>query len=288
MNLSTWLADWLTLHRAEVRPRTYESYSDLISRYVVPCIGDVPVADLRPDNIRHLLAGIVAKGHTRTAELVFVMLKCALSDLDHDPMRNVKRPKHTQQRPVPWNDDHMVKYLSACRSHRHGLALSLGLLLGLRRGEICGLRWKDIDLTAGTVSIVNQRIRLDDGSIIDAPPKSATSEREIPIPPQLLPMLRRARGLPDAYLCPLTPSGLDQAHRALVKALELPPLPLHGLRHTMASSALRHGGEMRAIQSLLGHASFSTTANIYAHPDRAMLLSSLDAALRPCYTVLRL
>ena len=287
MNISTWLTDWLTLRSPELRPRTIESYRDIMTRYVFPAIGDIETEALQPDDLRHLIAGIVAAGHERTAELCFVMLKCAFAELDHDPLRKIKRPKHRQTRPDPWQDPEIAIYLNACRTHRHGLALALAITLGLRRGEICGLKWLAVDFVAEIIHIDNQRITLASGETVDAPPKSATSIRTLPVPsepPWLLPALRRARGLPNAYLCPLTPSGLDQAHRKLVARLGLPPIPLHGLRHTMASASLRHGGEMRALQSILGHASYSTTANIYTHPDLTMLKSSLDVVTKGCYT----
>lgn len=280
MMVATWLTDWLILRKEEIRPRTYESYDDLITRYVIPSIGNLPVEDLRPEDVRHLLATIVAAGHTRTAELLFVLLRCAFAELDPNPMLRIKRPRHHQQSPEPWSDADMLRYLDACRLHPHGLALTLGLLLGLRRGEICGLRWQDIDLPAGEIHIRNQRIRLASGEIIDAPPKSTSSIRTLPIPDQLRPWLVKARGMPAVYICPLTPSGLDQAHRKLVARLALPHIPLHGLRHTMASASLRHGGSMRALQDVLGHSSYTTTANIYTHPDRDMLKSSLDAVIQ--------
>lgn len=287
MDVKTYLEDWLSLRRADLRPRTIESYEDLISRLVVPAIGSIGVADLAPDHVRHLLAAIVATGHTRTAELVYVMLKCAFADLEPTPMRKVKRPRHKAKRPEAWSDDQMVIYLEACKTARRGLALSLALLLGLRRGEICGLKWEAVDLDAGYLHIRNQRVALRGGVVIDAPPKSDAGFRSIPLPPQLAQRLREARGLPSAYLCPLTPSGLDQAHRALTRSLDLPYIPLHGLRHTMASSAIRHGGDMRALQYLLGHAHYSTTADVYTHPNVDMLKTSIDAAVRPCYTVMQ-
>lgn len=284
MDVTTWLEDWLLLRKAELRPRTIESYQDLIRRYIIPEIGTMQTEELKPEHIRHLLAGIVAAGHTRTAELVFVLLSCAFDELENSPMHKIKRPKHHQTRPEPWTDAQIDIYLTACRTHRHGLALALGLILGLRRGEICGLRWQDVDFTVGEIHVCNQRVRLAGGEIVDSPPKSASGNRIIPIPDQLLPWLKSARGLPSAYLCRLTPSGLDQAHRKLAQRLDLPAIPLHGLRHSMATATLRHGKDMRSIQAILGHASYTTTANFYTHPDSTMLKASLDAYLKSCYT----
>lgn len=287
MTVTVWLTDWLNLRRSELKPRTIESYEDLFRRFVFPSIGEENIELLSPLAVRHLLAEIMADGKSRTAELLYVVLNCAFRELDRNPLSKIKKPKHTQVSPDPWSDEHRNVYLAACQTHRHGLALSLALLLGLRRGEVCGLRWKDVDFATQVINIVNQRVRLATGEIIDCSPKSASSVRSIPLSPQIIAMLKKARGLPDAYLCSLSPSGLDNAHRTLVKNLGLPVIPLHGLRHSMATSCIRNGGEMRALQDVLGHSNYATTANRYTHPDREMLSSAIDAADKLCYTVLQ-
>lgn len=281
MRTDEYLNSWLVLRSGSIRTRTAESYASLIRLYVAPAIGAVDVDQLGKAEIMPMLAKIVAEGHTRTAELVFVLLRCALPG---DSMRGIPRPAHIQRSPEAWSDDQIMIYMEALKGHRHGLALQLGLVLGLRRGEICGLRWSDIDFAEGVANVCNQRLRLDTGEIVDALPKSRSSVRLVPIPAPLLEQLKRRRQL-AGYVCDLSPSGLDAAHRRLVKRLDLPYIPLHGLRHTMATSVIRHGGEMRCLQELLGHASYATTANRYTHPDRAMLRSALDAAASVCYTV---
>lgn len=285
MQTAEYLSSWLVLRSGTLRTRTAESYASLIRLHIAPAIGEIPVEQVDKGAIMPMLASIVAAGHTRTAELCFVLLKCALGDLQPNPMQGVPRPAHIQQTPDAWSDDQIAAYMAALQGHRHGLALSLGLVLGLRRGEICGLRWTDIDFDQGIANICNQRMRLDNGAIVDALPKSRSSVRPVPIPGPLLDQLRKRRQL-AGYVCSLTPSGLDAAHRALVKRLALPYIPLHGLRHSMATACIRHGGDMRCLQLLLGHASYSTTANRYTHPDRAMLRTALDAAAMVCYTAL--
>lgn len=281
--VSEWLGDWLTLRSGGLRPRTIESYQSLIRLHVSPIIGHVAVDQLTPMHIRPMLARIAAEGHTRTAELCYVMLSAALADLDQQPMKGVPRPAHIQTTPGAWSDDQMEAYSAALIDHPHGLALSLGLYLGLRRGEICGLRWQDVSWETGEICVVNQRMRLDNGQIVDALPKSRSSVRKIPVPDELMARLRKNRQL-SGYIDHITPSGLNKAHRVLVARLGLPPIPLHGLRHTMATSCIRHGGDMRSLQQLLGHAKYSTTADRYTHPDRQMLRAAIDSACRPCYT----
>ena len=282
-NLSDYLSDWLALRSGGLRARTVESYSSLIRLHISPVIGHVPVDQLSKWDIRPMLARIAANGHTRTAELCYVMLSAALADLPQRPMVGVPRPAHIQHTPDAWSDDQISAYMSALEDHPHGLALSLGIVLGLRRGEICGLRWQDVSWETSEIYVTNQRMRLDSGKIIDALPKSRSSVRIVPVPPQLMARLRHARQL-SGYIDGITPSGLDQAHRALVSRLGLPHIPLHGLRHSMATSCIRHGGDMRSLQLLLGHAKYATTADRYTHPDKAMLRAAIDRAATPCYT----
>lgn len=278
-----FLGDWLALRAGALKQRTVESYASLIRLHIAPVIGAVPVDQLTSLHIRPLLASLAATGHTRTAELCYVLLSAALADLPQLPMRGVPRPAHIQQTPQAWSDEQIMVYMVALDDHPHGLALSLGIVCGLRRGEICGLRWSDIDFDMKILQITNQRMRLDSGEMVDALPKSRSSVRTVPVPAPLMQRLRQARQL-AGYVDAITPSGLDKAHRVLVARLGLPPIPLHGLRHSMATSCIRHGGDMRSLQLLLGHAKYATTADRYTHPDQAMLRAAIDAAFIPCYT----
>ena len=274
--VTQWLTDWLTLRALDVRPRTLECYQDLATRYVIPALGDYDVAELPPLAINALLARTVAEGHGRTAEMVYVLLRSSLADVEPvSPMRRIKRPRHVQHTPEAWSDEHIHAYLAALEGHPHRVALSLAISLGLRRGEVCGLRWRDIDLAEGVLHVCNQRQRMADGSIVDCPPKSASSDRLLPVPAELLGLLRE-QARPCGYVCSLTPSGLDAAHRRLVRSLGLPYIPLHGLRHSFATCVVRHGGDMRCLQSILGHASYATTADRYTHPDILMLGVALE------------
>lgn len=285
MTLENWLTTWVDIRTPVLKPRTIEQYRDLIARFLTP-IANTPLADLQPDAIAALLAGVVSARKTRTAELIFVLLKAALKEIRPDLMTRVPRPKHRQKTPQAWTNDEMAVYFAALVDHPQRLGLTLGLALGLRRGEICGLRWQDIDFDKCQVHICNQRQRLANGQIVDMNPKSESSIRTIPIPDSVMPLLRSRRQL-AGYLCPISPSGLDAAHRKLVGRLGLPYIPLHGLRHSMATACIRNGGNMKSLQMLLGHADYSTTANKYTHPDFEMLQSALDCAASAWYTVLQ-
>ena len=282
MTIGDYMTNWLSDREDEIRQRTREGYADLIVRYIAPLIGAVEVDELTPEDVGALLDLVVEVGHTRTAELLYVLLRAALTEARPGLMKKVQRPVHVQNVPEPWNDAQMAVYHAALAGHRHEVPLSLALLCGLRRGEICGLRWRDVDLRRRTLTICNQRQRMADGRIVDCAPKSRAGQRVIPFPDKLLPVLRGNFQL-SGYVCTITPQGLDRAHARLVAALGLPRIPLHGLRHSMATACVRHGGDLRSLQLILGHAQFSTTATRYTHPDLDMLRGALACAGGLCY-----
>lgn len=277
MLVSAYLSDWLALRSGGLRPRTVDSYSSLIRLHICPALGRLDCSELTPALIRSHLASISATGHTRTAELVYVLLSASLADLPSRPMIGVQRPSHIQHTPDAWSDSQIAEYVAALPDHPHGVALGLAILCGLRRGEVCGLRWCDVDMSDRMLYIRNQRYRLDSGQLVDGPPKSRSSVRAVPIPDELMVWLRRRRGV-AGYVDPITPNGLDRAHRALVAKLSLPAIPLHGLRHSMATACVRHGGDLRSLQSIMGHGSFAITMDRYTHPDRDMLRSAVNLA----------
>lgn len=254
-----------------LRPRTIEQYRDLLDRYITPFIGDMPADQFTGEDAR-LLIDLVGAQHGRTAELLYILLRASLGDA----LRGIRKPRYTHRQMEIWTDDQMQVYQTALRDHPHGVALALGIYMGLRRGEICGLRWGDLNFNTGRCFIHNQRMRLASGAIVDGPPKSATSCRVIPIPSGIVDWLRGAAGADTEYVDAITPSGLYHAHRRLCARLGLPPLSLHGLRHCMATRCLRAGGDARALQSLLGHSTVAVTLDIYTHPDMHMLSTCIN------------
>lgn len=285
MKLQEYLNDWLLIRSPGLAPRTVDQYRDIIDRIITPFMGSTRLRAVKPQNITRLLAEISAEGHTRTAELVYVLLRSAFAQavtmraVKYNPVEAVLRPRHIQKAGKAWNDAQIAAYLDAIRGHRHEIAFLLAILCGLRRGEICGLRWEDVDLTAGVFHVHNQRQRLANGQQVDRPPKSRAGIRDVPIPEEMLGVIRASRQL-AGYVVPLSPGGLDQVHRRLLRRLELPYIRLHDLRHTMGTAAIRHGASMRALQLVLGHADYRTTANRYTHPDAEMLHHVIDCVTR--------
>ena len=192
-------------------------------------------------------------------------------------MLGVIRPAHKAKIHAVWTPEEQRAVMRAIRNDPHRLEILLGLLCGLRRGEICGLKWADVDLGEGILHIRSQRQRLNDGRLVDVPPKSDAGRRDIPIPRELRPILA-ARAAIGGYVTALTPEGLRIALERAERRAGVKHIGLHGLRHTMATNAVRGGVSLRLVQNLLGHTSYTLTARVYTHPDLEMLRYAVDAA----------
>lgn len=285
MTVSRWISRWIGLRAAALAPRTVESYRSLLELHIAPTIGSRKLSKLKSKHISKMLDELLAAGHSRTAQLCFVLLRASLKQatregvIEKNPCDSVLPPRHRRADPRWWTPDELHRFAVFAQDRPFALAWQLALCCGLRRGELAGLRWSDVDLAAGLIRIRNQRQRVG-GRLIDAPPKSAAGRRDLPIPAGLLPLLDRQQLLQAAnailidvapvYVCSpdgsaIAPEQLNRALAADVAAAGVRPINLHGLRHSMASLGVSLGVSMRVLQQLLGHADYSTTAGTYAH-----------------------
>ena len=284
MTTGDYLRQWLATRCAERRiaPRTKDCYEATIRLHIAPELGDVQLEALSAPLIAAMLEQLHARS-ARSAQLAFILLRAALADaeeageIQRSPCRHVAAPAYQPAPMEVWTDEQIGRYIAAAMEHRHAAAWLMAIQCGMRRGEIVGLRWTDIEHDARILHISNQRQRLDSGLIVDAPPKSRAGVRHVPYNELLASALQSAPRR-SRYVVPLTPSGLDHAHRQLLGQLDLPYIRLHGLRHTMATAAIRHGASMRALQMVLGHSDVTTTSRIYTHPDMTMLRAVIDCA----------
>jgi integrase len=171
-------------------------------------------------------------------------------------------------------------------------------LRGLRRGETCGLRWIDVDLDAGTITIEQQRIAYG-CTVSVGPPKTVASQRTIPLDKTTMRLLREHRRRQQVerdaagdrwqetgYLfttadgLPLHPDWLTRRFRRLVTLSGLPPVRLHDLRHGAASLALAAGTDLKTVQAMLGHTSIVLTADTYTSVLPELLADSAEATAR--------
>lgn len=184
-----------------------------------------------------------------------------------------------------WTRDELVTFLDAAKTVRLAALFVLGAFTGMRRGELVGLRWRDLDLDAGTVTVLRQRVKDDQGVSEVEYGKSDRSRRTVDLDPSTVQALRDHRGryldhrawlglgkprLDDLVFVgedgqPLHPDTVSQTFDRLVKSIDVRRVILHALRHSHATLMLAGGVALHVVSRRLGHASEAFTATTYAH-----------------------
>jgi len=206
------------------------------------------------------------------------MLARNVADLS-DPPKPMKTEMST------WSAQQVQGFLSYVKAHRLYPCFLLLLTTGMRRGELCGLRWEGIDFETKRISIRRSRVVVGYSNVVNSEPKTARGRRIVPLDPAVVDVLRgyRARQLQERLAwgagyqgdggivfthedgAALHPDQISNAFERLTQAAELPRIRLHDLRHTYATLALQSGVPLWAVSDILGHASLAITSNVYRH-----------------------
>ena len=270
MTLNDWFAQYLDLYKRGCKPRTLEEYRRLYTAHVAPILGAVDVTKVTPEDIQRALIEAHDRSGARTAQAVHALLRALYRRAVRSrlviwsPVDAVDRPQHTPSPGVALTDE---DYAAALPWISDDLGLSLALLAGLRRGEIAGLQWGDVDLSRRLLTISRTRQRVA-GDLVTGPTKSAAGARCIPIAPELLPILRSAYRLaPQSWVCPCAPEAHDRRWQRMQRQqLHLSQqYRLHDLRHTYVTRLLIAGAMPRIVQYVAGHSSLDVTMRVYTH-----------------------
>ena len=281
--LTRWLSD--SVH-GTVQGSTYRSYGRVVDGHLVPGVGRVKLAKLRPDHIRRLYRSMLDAGKaTRTVQYAHTLLKRALAQAVMDGLipRNaaeaVRPPKLKRDEIQPLNAD-QVRALLDASDERSCALYTVAVRTGMRPGEILALRWSDVDLEAGTVQINRA---LSEGEF--STPKTPRSRRRISLSPATVAALKAHRkrqleeriakaGLwedhvlvfPSSVGTPKSQRNLNREFKNAAKRAGLPDhFKLYDLRHTCATLLLARNVHPKYVQELLGHASIAQTLDTYSH-----------------------
>ncbi|WP_121828087.1 site-specific integrase [Streptomyces sp. S1] len=287
--LSEWLAYWL---ESVVRPRrklsTYDKYEAHVRLYLSPVLGTKRLESLSVPDVRHFLLQLEKKTTAATAKESHRVLRTALSAACREELivRNVAKlvepPRAAVRELSPWSLDETLDFLAAARRDPLYAAFVLAIAMGLRRGEIVGLRWNDIDLE-NRVLLVRQQVQRRRGVLYNDETKGRRS-RAIPLPAMCLAPLRwhrmRQKTTYEAAGTEWTTAGYIFAtrtgrpveprnvHRSFVRVSEaagLRPIRLHDVRHGCATLLTAAGVAPRVVMEILGHSQISLTMDVYTH-----------------------
>ena len=288
-----WLDKWMTDYAAHKRQKTIERYEGLIQRHIAPYVGHVELTKLTPGDIQALEAKLLANGMApKGVEMVHNVISGAykyalrMEVAWRYPAKSVTPPKITRKEVEPPEIAKVKEILKLAEEEGHPLFPCFHLIAytGLRRGEALGLRHQDLNLEAGTISIVQAISRSLHKGIIVQPTKTNAGRRMIDLDELTVGVLRAHLGkqllsrmeLEGAYQDnglvfpgplgePMNPMAVTRAFQSFAKRLGLEGAKLHDLRHFHASVMLQNGQSLLLVSKRLGHASISTTSDVYGH-----------------------
>lgn len=280
MNYAQWYQTYMSLYKRRLSDKTRESYARL-DQLINPIIGAKPLEAITPDDIQAALVAAEDQAGSRQAQLVYTLLHAAFrravrsGHIRQSPVEAVDKPDHEgkQGRAIEGGDWERLSPLIV-----GNVAFALMAFAGLRRGETLALRRCDIDLQTGVIHVCRQRVRVH-GQLVTAPPKSSAGIRDVPISPELEPILREAVRflLPNGLLVPIAPETLAHKWRdAQRKAGITSPYRLHDLRHTYATRLVLAGVNIRVLQYAIGHADYQLTMKTYTHIGASAAKSELS------------
>ena len=279
--INFWLKEVVARDRAE---STLYAYRNMARCHVLPALGKIRLSELTPLQIQNYLYEKMDQGLSPNTVLKhYVMLNTALrlavrlEVLKRAPTDRVLPPKKKEVQINFYSLEQLQMLFSAVEDTMLELPVKLAAYLGLRRSEICGLRWESVDLEAGLLSVREARTEIGGVEILKAP-KTRKSNRRLGITGLqdlqrvlLRAWQRRRTNDPKEWVVlrpdgtPPKPDQLTQGLLTLVRQKGLPRISLHGLRHSFAFVANSQGVPMFDISRTLGHSSMTVTSNIYTH-----------------------
>lgn len=293
--LELWLRDYA---KPNVAPKTFGGYSDIVRGHLMPQLGAIPLSRLRPQHIQSYLGRAAESGRLdgkgalsgRSVLHHHRVLHAALGQavrwqlLSVNPADAVAPPRPQQAELRVLLLEEVTCLLGAADRTRFGSLVRFALLTGLRKSELCGVRWRDVDFEGEVVRVQQTCQWLTGRGFEFRPPKTPRSRRSVALSPEtvkLLKSLRRAQleerlkvGAAYADLdlvfansvgAPIDPSNFRRAWLAITGEAELVGLRFHDLRHACATFMLQQGTNVKVVSERLGHSGVGITLSTYAH-----------------------
>ena len=299
---------WLPGKKINLATSTFDSYRRKVDRHILPTLGRVPIRRLRSEQLDALYESMLRPTDRsrplapKTVLEVHLIIRGALADAEKRGLvnRNVALVAHAPRlrsipkvEPETWTAQQLQAFLAAVAGHRLFPALWVLAATGMRRSELLGLRWKDIDLATGAIKL-NRGLVSVGYELHESRGKTANARRRIELDPTSIEVLSAWRqwqrtervavgaSVPDRVFTdcdggPVHPDKLSQTFDRLVRRAGVPVIRLHDLRHTHATLLIDAGVPVKVVSERLGHATATFTIETYQHVQPSMQTRAVDA-----------
>ena len=287
-----WMDEWFEAYaKVKVRPSSHQTYKGYIENHIKPNIGDIPIEKLTSLQLQKFYRLLLTEGRVPriesekqpkglSAKTVRNINQVISSAMDmavrhklilSNPTEGCELPKveHREMKTLP--AEQLGAFLREAEESGVYELYYLDLATGLRRGELLGLKWEDIDLQNGVIHVRRQVARVD-GEVKEMPLKTKNSYRNISISQDAVAMLTEMEAhrssdyvFPSSTGGPISPDGVNNMLHRVLKRAGLPSIRFHDLRHTFATLALQNGVDIKTVSGMLGHFSAGFTLDTYAH-----------------------
>lgn len=299
---SALLEEWLALKRLSLKESSLQRYRYLVDHYIARQLGELEVAKITSEDIVDFAdflrnAGRSDQSGGLAPKTVIDILAIVRSTIRYAQKRGIPMncaidraliPNRPREMRVlsPEEQERLTNYLVAKRD-RYCFGVLLSLYMGLRVGEICALRWSDVDLPELTLHVRHTLQRLPQPEkatrtrILLSAPKTASSRRDIPIPACLKSFFQEFAGCPDEFLVsgsqkPVEPRTLQYHFHRYLAAASVERANFHALRHTFATRCVEAGFEIKSLSEILGHSSVNITLNRYVHSSMRLKIENMN------------
>ena len=297
-------AQWLAARKSRIKDSTYARYDALLADHLLPRFGNVKINDIDTSMIEGYTQALLRCGRKdgkgglseKTAADILMVLKSVIRSAEKRGVRcpadlrevTVRRPCKPIRVLTIQEQRQLTEYLTG-ESDRRRIGVFLSLYTGMRLGEVCALKWMNINSKERMIRVRSTMYRMKNYSIgenktciVAAEPKSDRSVRDIPIPDFLIPLLQQLRSSDEMYILAnnmnkyIEPRSLEYYFKSCIKKAGIAPANYHSLRHTFATRCVEAGVDIKSLSEILGHSNVSTTLSLYVHSSFELKLENVN------------